>query len=52
MENNKRPRLDSPEEYALIKQIYFNKDKKENPDQEEMYERQDSRIRNLNNNSR
>jgi hypothetical protein len=47
-----RPRLDSPEEYALIKEIYFEKDLPQDIDLEEYQERRESRIKNINNNSR
>lgn len=49
----KRPRLDDPEEFALIKSIYFEKDfNKEDVDQMERLERTQSKQRNLNTNSR
>jgi len=51
---NKRPRIDDPAEFALIKSIYFEKDNfnKEESDPIENLERQESRHRNLQNNSR
>ena len=49
---NKRPTLSDPEEYAIIKQIYFPKDNREEADDQERYERQEARQRNFNNNSR
>jgi hypothetical protein len=52
MEN--RPKLSDPEEFALIKSVYFDKDlrQNENIDQLERLERENSRYRNINNNSR
>jgi len=51
---NRRPRLDDPKEYAIIKSIYFAKDleKTEKLDPLENLERQDSKQRNLNKSSR
>jgi len=48
---NKRPKLTDPEEFALIKSIYFKDNRKELED-DERYSRQESRNRNLNNNAR
>ena len=47
---NKRPRLDDPEEFALIKSMYFAKDNfnKEDIDPIEQLERMESKQRNLN----
>jgi hypothetical protein len=51
---NKKPTLADPQEYALIKSIYFDKDLRqtEDIDQLERLERQESKHKNLNNNSR
>lgn len=51
---NKRPKLSDPEEFAIIKSIYFDKDLqfKEKNDPLENLERQESRQRNLNKSSR
>jgi hypothetical protein len=51
---NKKPKITDPEEYALIKSIYFAKDlpKEEQIDQIERWERIQSKIKNTNNNSR
>jgi len=50
----KRPTLYDPEEFALIKSIYLEKDNfnKEETDPIEILERMESKHRNLNNNSR
>lgn len=50
----KRPRIDDPEEFAIIKSMYFAKDNfnTEDSDPIENLERQESRHRNLQNNSR
>lgn len=49
----KRPRLDDPEEYKIIKQIYFKDNfNSEDIDPIEQLERMESRQRNINNNSR
>ena len=45
-------RLDDPQEYALIKEIYFEKDLPQDIDLEEYQERRGSKIKNSNNNSR
>ncbi len=47
-----RPTLSDPEEYALIKRIYFEKDDIQDNDRQEIMERRDSKQRNINNNSR
>jgi len=47
-----RPKLSDPEEYSLIKEIYFEKDLPKDIDLEEYQERQASRIKNNNINSR
>jgi len=51
---NKRPTLNDPQEFALIKSIYFIKDgeKNEHTDPIENLERQESKYRNTNKNSR
>ena len=51
---DKRPRLDNPKEFALIRSIYFEKDyrKTENIDSIEKLERMESKQRNLKNNTR
>lgn len=48
------PRIDDPEEYALIKKMYFNNDEpaNENVDNLEKLDRSQARIRNKNKNSR
>lgn len=45
---NKRPKYTDPEEFAIIRSIYFEKDnlEKENIDQLERLERQESKSRN------
>ena len=48
---NKKPKMYDPEEFEIIRQIYFPK-KSESTNDQENYERQDIRKRNLNNNSR
>ena len=50
----KRPTLNDPEEFAIIKSIYFEKDNfnKEDFDPIENLERQESRSRNKNKSSR
>jgi len=54
METKKRPTLSDPEEFALIKRIYFGSDlvDKEYIDPIENLERIDAKQRNINNNSR
>lgn len=54
MSDTKRPRLDNPEEYALIKSIHFKNDKPFNDDIDpiERLERQESKLRNQNKSSR
>jgi len=48
-----RPKLTNPEDYALVKEIYFHKDiKREESDLSEQSDRKDARIKNLNKNSR
>ena len=50
---NKRPTLSDPVEYAIIKNIYFEKDlPRDQIDQIERLERMESRNKNLKNNSR
>jgi len=51
---NQRPKLTDPQEFALIKSIYFEKDNfdEQNIDSTERWERMESLHRNLNNNSR
>ena len=50
----KRPRLDDPVEYALIKQMYFKDNRPINDDLDplERNDRQDSKIKNKNKSSR
>lgn len=49
----KRPTLNDPDEYALIKKIYFDDDSiMERNDPKEELERMESRQRNRNNSSR
>jgi len=50
IKQNNRPRLFDPEEFALIKSIYFEKDlpAEDDTDPIERLERQESRQRNLN----
>ena len=54
METKKRPTLNNPEEFALIKSIYFDNDllRDQDIDQIERLERQESKSKNLNCNSR
>lgn len=49
-----RPRLDDPKEYAIIKKMYFSDDRpfSEEVDSIEQKERQESRLKNNNNNAR
>jgi len=52
METKKR-KITDPEEYAIIKSVYFDKDNgRENIEQSERWERIDARNRNTNNNAR
>lgn len=52
METNNRPKLTDPAEFALIKEMYFNNDKRDTVEREELLERQISKRRNTNNQSR
>ena len=47
-----RPKLSDPEEYALVKEIYFEKDLPQDIDLEEYQERRESKIKNNKLNSR
>lgn len=51
---NKKPKLSDPQEYAIIKSIYFDKDLRQSEDIDmiERLDRQESKHKNLNNNSR
>ena len=51
---NKRAKLTDPKEFAIVREIYFEKDyrDKENIDPLEKLERMESKQRNINNNSR
>ena len=52
MENTKR-KLTDPEEFAIIRDIYFEKDYKDDDiDQQERWDRLESRIKNNNKSSR
>lgn len=51
---NKRPRLDDPQEFAIIKQMYFKNNRPINDDLDplERLERQEAKQRNKQNESR
>lgn len=51
---SKRPTLNDPQEYALIKSIYFDTSNPLNSDYDsiEVLEREESRVKNIKNNAR